>query len=315
MTGAAHVYEIYIRAPRQRVWDALTAEADTINYFHGTRFESTFEAGAPFVNRIVAADRPAADGTVEVFDPPHRFVYTWHVLYDAALEAEPPGRVEWILTPAADDDSVTRVTVRHGDLGLSPLTWERVRLGWVGIIDGLKTWLETGEPMGEVNDPSDVVDAADVEGAWHRSQAVAANNAAWGLLDGRAHEADEIDDLLERAYAAAYHWRRASGSGPVNRARASWLVSRAHATVGHGEVALLHAERCAAHTADAGADAADFDHAYAAEAKARALAALGRTAEAAAARAGAAAVAIADDQDREIVEADLAAGPWYGIDG
>lgn len=313
MTGAAHVYEIYIRAPRQRVWDALTAEEDTVRYFHGTRFESTFEPGAPFINRIVAGDHPAAEGTVEVFEPPHRFVYTWHVLYDADMAAEPPGRVEWILTPANDDDSVTRVTVRHGALGLSPRTWEHVRLGWVGIIDGLKTWLETGEPMGDIADPSDVVDATEVEGRWHRSSGVAANNATWELLDGREHTLDEVDDLLERAYAAAYHWRRATGSGPINRARGSWLISRAHATVGHGDVALHHADRCAAHTAEAGADAADFDHVYAAEARARALAALGRTDEAAAALAAARAITIDDDQDRAIVEADLASGPWYGL--
>ena len=38
---AAHVYEIFIKAPRERVWQALIAEADTVQYFHGTRFEST----------------------------------------------------------------------------------------------------------------------------------------------------------------------------------------------------------------------------------------------------------------------------------
>ena len=314
MTGAAHVYEIYIRASRQRVWDALTAEDDTVQYFHGTRFESTFEPGAPFINRIVAADRPATEGTVEVFEPPHRFVYTWHVLYDAAMEAEPPGRVEWVLTPASDDDTITRVTVRHGALGRSPRTWEHVRLGWVGIIDGLKTWLETGEPMGDVNDPVDVVDPAEIEGQWHRGSGVTANNATWELLDGRAHTPDEVDDLLERAYAAAYHWRRAAGSGPINTARGSWLISRAHATVGHGEVALHHADRCGAHTIQAGDDAADFDHAYAAEARARALAALGRLDEAKAAYEEAAATPIAHEQDREIFEADFAAAPWYGLE-
>ncbi len=64
MTATAHVYEIYIRAPRQRVWDALTAEDDTVRYFHGTRFESTFKPGAPFVNRIVGDGRVAAEGVI-----------------------------------------------------------------------------------------------------------------------------------------------------------------------------------------------------------------------------------------------------------
>ena len=157
MTAAAHVYEIYIRASRERVWDALLNADDTVRYFHGTRFESTFEPGAPFVNRIVAADVAAADGTIEVFEPPHRLVYTWHVLYNPVMEAEPPGRVEWILTEANSEGTVTRVTMRHGDLGLSPATSENVRLGWVGIINGLKTVLETGEALPDIDAPSDVL--------------------------------------------------------------------------------------------------------------------------------------------------------------
>ena len=47
------------------------------------------------------------------------------------MAEEPPGRVEWTLTPANDDGSVTRVTLRHGDLAMSPKTWENVRIGWV----------------------------------------------------------------------------------------------------------------------------------------------------------------------------------------
>ena len=48
---------------------------------------------------------------------------------------------------------------------------------------------------------------------------------------------------------------------------------------------------------------------------ARALAALGRDAEASEERARAVAIPVADAQDREIVEGDLAAGPWYGLSG
>ena len=107
MSAATHVYEIFIRAPQQQVWDALIKPEYTTRYFHGTRFESSFEPGARFVNRIVAADRPAADGVIEVFDPPSRLVYTWHVLYDVEMSEEPPGRVEWRLAPANDEYAPT----------------------------------------------------------------------------------------------------------------------------------------------------------------------------------------------------------------
>ena len=59
----AHIYEIFIRAPRERVWNALIDPEFTTQYFHGTRFESSFEPGARFVNRIVEPDRPAIGAT------------------------------------------------------------------------------------------------------------------------------------------------------------------------------------------------------------------------------------------------------------
>jgi hypothetical protein len=206
------------------------------------------------------------------------------------------------------------VTLRHGDLAMSPKTWENVRLGWVGVIDGLKTLLETGEPMPAVETQrTHDGGAADVEGAWHRAQGVAANNSVWELLDGRRLSAAEADELLSRAYASLYHWQRAAGSTAVNLARASWLISRSHAVLGHGEVALHHAERCAAHVAEAGAGAADFDHAYVHEAKARALASIGRHDEARGELASARAIEIADEEDRKIFESDLHSEPWHGL--
>ena len=314
MAASAHLYEIFIRASRERVWQALTDPDDTVRYFHGTRFDSTFDPGAPFRNVIVDGERLAVDGVVETFEPPHRLVITWHVNYDEEMSAEPPGRVEWTLTPANDDGSVTRVTLRHGDLALSPATWAHVKLGWVGIIDSLKTLLETGAPLPPIDDDAAESDPAEIEGNWHRAQAITANNSVWEYLDGREYTAADTDELLQRAYAAAYHWKRATGGSAVNMSRAAWLVSRAHAALGQGDVALHHAERAAHFLERAGADAADFDHGYAYEARARALACLGRVDEAREVYRRAVSTKVADEQDRSIFEGDLAAEPWFGLD-
>ena len=224
-------------------------------------------------------------------------------------------RVEWTLTPANDEATVTRVTLRHLDLARSPGTWANVRLGWVGVLDSMKTFLETGEELGDVDTgdrpPSTEIPADDVLADWHRAQAIEANNSAWELLDGRAHTNAEADELLARAYAATYHWSRAAGRVPANAARGSWLVSRAHAVLGHGELVLHHADQSAAICASAGLD--DFDLAYAYEARARALACLGRLDEARVERKAARAIDIADAEDRAIIESDLAAGPWFGL--
>lgn len=153
-----------------------------------------------------------------------------------------------------------------------------------------------------MNEPTDI----------HRSEAIEANNATWELLDGRDLAPADVDELLGRAYAAAHHWRRAEGAGPTNAARASWLLSRCHAVLGHGDLALHHADQCASTVADAGL--VDFDLAYVHEARARALACLGRMDEARVERAAAEAVEIAEDDDRELVMGDIAAEPWFGLD-
>ena len=308
MPTTAHVYEIYIHASPQRVWDALVDPEFTRQYFHGTTFLSDFRPGSGFRN-VLPGGRAAVEGVIEEIDPPHRLVMTWHVLYDTALSSEPPGRVEWQLASANDDDSVTRVTLRHGDLARSPLTWEHVRLGWVEILDGFKTLIETGHPMPPVDTAEGAASGEDIEGTWHRTQAIEANNSVWELFDD-----EELDptELLRRAYAASYHWDRAVGRGPEHAARASWLLSRCHVVLGHGELALHHADECAKVVADAGLR--DFDLGYAHEARARALALLGRDAEAKSELAAANAVEVADPEDHAMFRADLASPPWFTLD-
>lgn len=311
MAAAAHQFERFVFASRERVWEALVDPEQTVRYFHGTRIESSFRPGEKCRYVFDADDRDAVEGEIETFEPPHRLVMTWRFVYDDELATEPPSRVEWTLT--AIDDEITRVSLHHDGLALSPGTWDNVRLGWAVVLDSLKTFLETGVPLPPVDTSDGSPDPAEVEGNWHRAQAIEANNSVWELLDGREYAAAEADELLQRAYAAAYHWQRATGATTVNAARAAWLVSRAHSVLGHGEVALHHARRCLELTERAGDDAADFDQAYAYEALARALACLGRLDEAHEHYRRAIAVEVHDEQDRSIMGADLAAGPWYGL--
>jgi uncharacterized protein YndB with AHSA1/START domain len=306
MAIARHVYRIHIKAPVDRVWEALLDPAFTRRYFHQTAFESPPAAGRPY-RTSMPDGRAAVDGVIEVLEPPHRLVMTWHTLYDAAMAAEPPSRVEWTLTEVAD--GLTQVDLVHGDLAQSPLTWARVRDGWVWIIDALKTLLETGDdlPLPEheaAPSPDASPDASgDASGEWHRAQAIECNNGIWEMVDAERSPAND-EEMLRRAYAAAYHWQRAAGAGPVNEVRASYMLAKAHLLAGHPEVSLQQADRCMAGCLEHGL--ADFDLGYAHEARARALQALGRAGEASVEWAAARAVPIANDEDRAIFEADLA---------
>jgi uncharacterized protein YndB with AHSA1/START domain len=306
MVAPRHVFRIHIRATPEEVWRAITDPEFTRLYFHHTAFESALAPGSPM--RYVMSDgSDAVVGEIEEVDPPHRLVMTWRALYDAAMADEPPSRVEWQLDPGGE--GVTQVTTIHRDLAMSPVTSASVGTGWIWILDSMKSLLETGAPL--PGDEPEAVPVEDWDGEWHRATGIEANNATWELLERDELSPDEVDDLLGRAYASTYHWRRAARRGPENLARGSWLLARVHAVVGHGELALYHADRCAVVVSGAGLE--DFDLAYAHEARARALACLGRLDEAQAERETAAAVPIADDEDRKIFAGDLAAGPWFGL--
>ena len=307
MAITAHVQQIYIAAEPAQVWAAITQSDWTRRYFHGTVFVTPPVQGQPY--RTVLPDgAPAVEGLVEELTPPTegvagRFVQTWRVLYDAALAEEPPSRVEWTVQRAGE--GLTLVRVVHGDLARSPLTWAGTKDGWVWVLDGLKSVLETGRALPPAVLP--VVAVPDGDGAWHRAQAVEANNATWELLDDDTRGADGDEELLRRAYAAAYHWQRARGAGSANEARACYLVAKALLATGQPEAALRAADRCLRVCRDH--DLTDFDLAYAQEARARALLGLGRDEEAAAAWAAATAVPVADPEDRAVVEADFAGYP------
>jgi uncharacterized protein YndB with AHSA1/START domain len=305
MAITRHQYRVYIKSSVEQVWNAIIDPEFTRRYFHGTAFDAAPVTGQPY-RTTMAGGLPAVDGTIEVCEPPNRLVMTWHVLYDAAMEQEPAGRVEWTLTSVGD--RLTQVDLVHGDLARSPLTWAHVRTGWVWILDALKTLLETGDvlPAATADADADADAIDDPAGEWHRAQGIDCNNSIWELV-GEPASPERDEELLRRAYAAAYHWQRAARSTPVNEMRARYMLSKVHHLTGQAERALHYADATMALCTEL--DIADFDLAYAHEARARALRALGRTDEAAGAWAAAKSTPIADPDDKAIVDQDLAEGP------
>ncbi len=310
MAVTAHLYQIFVRATPEQVWQAITDPAFTTRYFHGTAFTSTLEPGSPVRYVMAAADGggDAVDGTIEVADAPNRLVMTWRSLYRADMAAEPPSRVEWIVEAAGD--GLTRVRVAHGDLAKSPATWAGVKDGWVWILDCMKSVLETGQPL-----PDWTADAAatgasaqDVAGEWHRAQGIEANNSTWEMIEAERTPAND-EEMLRRAYAAAYHWQRAARRTPANEARALFLLARAHWKAGDAAAATRYADACLEAVQAAGDACADFDLAYAYEMQARAAALRGDEQTSLERWAAAKAVPIADPDDRAIIEADFADAP------
>jgi uncharacterized protein YndB with AHSA1/START domain len=143
---ATQTYHLYIRATSQRIWDALTQPEHSAKYLFGALVETTGETGAPF--RYHSPDRTTlwGDDTILDANPPHRLVVSYRGLYNPDLATEPASRVTWRIEP--DQDGVCLLTVVHDQLDHSPRTAERVAgAGWMRVLSGLKTLLETGDPL------------------------------------------------------------------------------------------------------------------------------------------------------------------------
>jgi uncharacterized protein YndB with AHSA1/START domain len=133
------VYSVFIRATPDQVWDAITKPEFTQQYFYGVRIE--VRDGRRF---SVLGDTDWDEEVLEA-DPPRRLVHQWVSYYDPELAAEEPSRVTWEIEP--QDGGVTKLTVVHDALEGAPKTAESVAGGWMFVLSGLKTLLETGKPL------------------------------------------------------------------------------------------------------------------------------------------------------------------------
>lgn len=149
--------------------------------------------------------------------------------------------------------------------------------------------------------------------AEHRKLAIDANNSTWEFLDRDPDTLSTLDseEMMRRAYAAAYHWSRAENATVINEIRASWLIAKGWIHQSRGDLALLISNRCI--DMCMANNIADFDLAYVYEVKARSLACLGDIDGAREAKMFALGVEVADEEDRKLVQADLAKGPWFGL--
>jgi uncharacterized protein YndB with AHSA1/START domain len=145
MTEVTKVFRIFIRATPEDVWKAITDPDFTEKYYYGTRVDSTLAAGDAFAYRSTDDDSIVLDGEVVEADPPNRLVQTFRALWSEDMAAEPPSRVTWEIE--GNPSGLTQLTITHDRLDESPATAEAIS-GWYYILSGLKTLLETGQPMG-----------------------------------------------------------------------------------------------------------------------------------------------------------------------
>ena len=139
---ATQVYQLFIKASPEALWEAITKPEFTQKYFYGAQIDNNAER-----HRALGPDGSVwGDSPTLEFDPPRRLVHGWRSLYDPGLADEDESRVTWEIEP--QEGGYCKLTVTHDQLEGAPRTAESVSgAGWMMVLSGLKTLLETGRPL------------------------------------------------------------------------------------------------------------------------------------------------------------------------
>ncbi|HXK16134.1 MAG TPA: SRPBCC family protein [Gaiellaceae bacterium] len=136
------VYQVFINATPDAIWKAITEPQFTAKYFYGSRIEL---ADGRRISHGPDGSLWGDEAVVES-DPPRKLVHEWRAQYDPEMAAEAPSRVTWEIEP--QDGGYSLLTVVHDQLEGAPKTAASVYgQGWMMVLSGLKTLLETGKPL------------------------------------------------------------------------------------------------------------------------------------------------------------------------
>ncbi len=141
----------------------------------------------------------------------------------------------------------------------------------------------------------------------HRQLGADLFNHVWSLLETEERSPAQDDEMVHAAHASVWHWSQTGVKDLRQRlAVGEWQCSRVYAVLGRPEPALHHARRCLELVEGGGME--DWVAASAYEAMARASGVAGDRAafDEWRERARVAAAAIESEEDREVIERDLA---------
>ena len=135
------VFEIYIKTTPERLWKAITDSEMRAKYSFGLSVKSNWQAGSPYEGQSPTAALIIEGENLEV-DPPRRLVQSFRALWSEDVKREGTSKVTWQIEPVGDS---CRLLVIHSELreDANPELYG----GWMMILSGLKTLLETGQSL------------------------------------------------------------------------------------------------------------------------------------------------------------------------
>lgn len=139
-----HVQQIFIQTTPEQLWQALTDGDLTKLYYFGSEVESDWQPGSHYRYPIPEAGGTYVEGEVVEIDPPRRLVTTFRPLWQYPNDTPHTSQVTWTIEPVG---SACKLTLTHENLDVASANGQEIIEGWSRIISGLKTVLETGQPL------------------------------------------------------------------------------------------------------------------------------------------------------------------------
>jgi uncharacterized protein YndB with AHSA1/START domain len=140
-SGVFTVFEIYIKTTPERLWEAITDPEMRAKYSFGVRTDSEWTNGSSYQSSVPGVVDIAEGENLEA-DPPRKLVQTMRALWSDEVKDAGVSRVTWEIEPVG---SSCMLTVTHDQLPDEASS--ELYGGWMMILSGLKTLLETGETL------------------------------------------------------------------------------------------------------------------------------------------------------------------------
>ncbi|YCI06542.1 SRPBCC family protein (plasmid) [Ensifer sp. D2-11] len=138
-------YSTYIRCSPDVLWQALTAQEVTRQYWAGTWQESDWSRGSPW--RLVAPDGRTADsGEVLEADRPNKLVISWRDELHEELRQEGHSKVSYVIEEIGTSVKLTVIQESEVENSVAIAAMSK---GWPHLFASVKSLLETGYPLEE----------------------------------------------------------------------------------------------------------------------------------------------------------------------
>ena len=140
-TNLKHIFVIYIRTTKEKLWDALTNPEMTSQYYYGSKIKSQFTVGSSIeylLENESGIEYAAVYGEIIEIEKNKKLVHSFRFKSNDDKPSKATFEIEEV-------EQGVKLTLTHDSFESETVTYNEVTQGWPLIISGLKSVLETGK--------------------------------------------------------------------------------------------------------------------------------------------------------------------------